>query len=281
MSEDFKPTAGISASDPVKGHEADQQYDYAEERSVRDIHAVVLREQHEPSDGREPISLWLLSFFFLTLMAGGYYLGAFSGGFNPSVFDERAGTPIATSTAEAGTTAVAAPSQQDDMLALGRSKYRNCASCHQASGGGQAGQYPSLIGSAIATGEGGRMVRIILHGAQGPWQAKSGNYNGVMLPWASTLKDKEIAAVINYVRQSWGNSAPPISEEQVAAIREETKSRTTQYTFEELMAEPDTLPNVGTPASGNGDSGTSPPQAVPGEAQMPPSAGVESTLPRA
>jgi hypothetical protein len=119
------------------------------------------------------------------------------------------------------------------------------------------------------------MVRLILHGAQGPWQAKSGNYNGVMLPWGPTLKDKEIAAVINYVRQSWGNSAPPILVEQVAAVREETKDRTTQYTFEELMAEPDALPAVGAPPAGSPDSGTPPPQPAPDSEQTSPSAAVD------
>ncbi len=281
MSEDFKPETGISANDPEKGHAEEQRYDYAEERSVRDIHAVVLREQQEPSDGREPISLWLLSLFFLTLMGGGYYLGAFSGGFSPNVFDERAGMPMAASSGGAGATQVAAAVQQDDPLALGKRVYRNCAACHQAAGAGQAGQYPSLIGSAIATGEGGRMVRLILHGAQGAWQAKSGNYNGVMLPWGPTLKDKEIAAVINYVRQSWGNSAPPISVEHVTAIREETKDRTTQYTFEELMAEPDALPAVGAPPAGTGDSGTPPPQPAPPTEQLPASAAVDSSDPSA
>jgi mono/diheme cytochrome c family protein len=44
-------------------------------------------------------------------------------------------------------------------------------------------------------------------------------FNGVMPAWKTTLKPDEIAAVINYIRSSWGNNAPPVTEAQVKAAK--------------------------------------------------------------
>jgi hypothetical protein len=57
-----------------------------------------------------------------------------------------------------------------------------------------------------------------------------------MAPWGKTLKDEQIAAVLTYVRNEWGNKAPPIPTEFVAKIREETKDRTDPWTQKELEA---------------------------------------------
>ena len=51
------------------------------------------------------------------------------------------------------------------------------------------------------------------------------------------LKDDEIAAVLTFVRQEWGNKAPPVKPEDVKVIREKTKERTQQWTANELLKE--------------------------------------------
>jgi mono/diheme cytochrome c family protein len=258
------PAAKLHASHP----DSDEQLDYQEVNSVRAIHAAIVREQAEPQDGHEPVSLWLLAVFFATLLAGGYYLGAYSGRFDSTVFDERVGGgPIAAKSKGGDQVTVA----QGDKPDIGKRIYRQCAACHQASGVGQAGLYPSLVGSKIANGGGGRAVRMVLYGAQGPWQAASGNVNGVMTPFGPLLKDDEIAAVLTYVRSSWGSTAGPITKEQVAAVREATKGRTASWTFDELMAQPDDLPAAAAapapeapaaPATGGAPAAT-PPAAPP------------------
>jgi cytochrome c oxidase subunit 2 len=68
----------------------------------------------------------------------------------------------------------------------------NCAACHQANGKG-AGTFPALDGSKIANGPIAGHVDIVLHG------------KGAMPPWAPTLNDVEIASVITFERNAWGN----------------------------------------------------------------------------
>ena len=65
---------------------------------------------------------------------------------------------------------------------------------------------------------------------------KGQQYNNVMAPWGKVLKDEQIAAVLTYVRNEWGNQAPPITKEFVSKIREQTKDRTEPWTQKELQA---------------------------------------------
>ena len=85
--------------------------------------------------------------------------------------------------------------------------------------------------------EPGRIIRAVLHGLTGPWQAKGQAFNGTMVPWRDTLTDEEIAAVLTYVRQNpeWGNKAPEVRPERVKDAREKTKGRNQPYTQEELL----------------------------------------------
>ena len=58
-----------------------------------------------------------------------------------------------------------------------------------------------------------------------------------MTPFASLLKDNELAGVLTFVRNSWGNQAPPVLPETVTRVRATNKSRTTFWTPEELLKE--------------------------------------------
>ncbi|CAM2182537.1 cytochrome c oxidase subunit II [Paraburkholderia sacchari] len=83
----------------------------------------------------------------------------------------------------------------------------NCAACHQASGKG-AGAFPALDGSKIANGPIAGHVNIVLHG------------KAAMPPWAPTLNDVEIASVITFERNAWGNHmADMLQPRQVADAR--------------------------------------------------------------
>ena len=57
-----------------------------------------------------------------------------------------------------------------------------------------------------------------------------------MAPWGKVLKDEQIAAILTYVRNEWGNKAPPITKDFVSKIREQTKDRTEPWTQKELQA---------------------------------------------
>jgi len=110
-----------------------------------------------------------------------------------------------------------------------------CAVCHQMGGTGIPGVYPSLAGSALATGDERLAIRIVLHGFQGPIERNGSKYNGVMQPWRNDLSDQQIADVLTYVRSSWGNTAAAVTPEAVKAEREATKTRTRAYTEAELV----------------------------------------------
>ena len=85
----------------------------------------------------------------------------------------------------------------DELMSRGESLYNtNCSACHQVNGAGLAGVFPGLVGSAIATGDIAAHIDIVLNG-------KSGT---AMAAWAAQLNDLELAAVITYERNAWGNN---------------------------------------------------------------------------
>lgn len=111
-----------------------------------------------------------------------------------------------------------------------------CAACHQATGEGVSGVYPPLAGSEWVTGDEAKIVRVVLHGLTGPVEVTGETYSGMMPPWGGVLKDPELAAVLTYIRSSWGNKATPVTAAKVASIRAATTSRATPWTAPELAA---------------------------------------------
>jgi len=92
---------------------------------------------------------------------------------------------------------------------------KNCAACHQPSGEGLAGAFPPLKGSPVVNDPSyDLMVRIIIQG----YDARS-EY-GVMPALGNQLSDAEIAAIVNYERNSWGNEAPKILKKDIKRIRD-------------------------------------------------------------
>jgi mono/diheme cytochrome c family protein len=100
-----------------------------------------------------------------------------------------------------------------------------CVACHQANGAGLPGVFPPLAGSEWVTGKDDLIARIVLHGVLGALTVKGTVYNGAMPPFKDQLNDAEIAAVATYVRRQWGNAAPPVTSEVVAAARAATASQ--------------------------------------------------------
>jgi mono/diheme cytochrome c family protein len=111
-----------------------------------------------------------------------------------------------------------------------------CAVCHQMTGKGIPGVYPTLAGSELVTGDPRLTVRIVLHGFQGPIERGGTKFNGVMQPWKNDLSDQEIADVINYIRTNFGNAAAEITAETVQQEREATKSKSGAWTENELKS---------------------------------------------
>lgn len=118
----------------------------------------------------------------------------------------------------------------------------HCATCHLTHGKGNANVYPSLVGSPWVTGSEDRLIKMALHGMWGKITVNGKTYDpsrGVppMTAFRSLLKDDELAAVLTFVRNTWGNKAEAVSPESVKRVRKETISRTTFWKPEDLLAE--------------------------------------------
>lgn len=93
----------------------------------------------------------------------------------------------------------------------------NCAACHGAQGGG-GGPFPPLAGNPhVAAADTATLITTVLNGRSSPIEVNGRSYGGVMPSWKGTLSNADIAAVLSYVRSAWGNDAPIVTTDQVAA----------------------------------------------------------------
>ncbi|HHH44335.1 MAG TPA: cytochrome c oxidase subunit II [Gammaproteobacteria bacterium] len=84
-----------------------------------------------------------------------------------------------------------------ELMERGEKKYAtSCAACHQAGGTGVPGAFPALKGSAIATGPVAQHLDIVMHGKAGT----------AMAAFAGQLSDVDLAAIVTYERNAWGNN---------------------------------------------------------------------------
>ena len=128
-------------------------------------------------------------------------------------------------------------SPEQQRMALGQRVYQQqCVTCHQADGRGVGGVYPTLHETKWTTGDKGRLIRLVLHGMEGPMKVKGQRYNQRMRS-LSYLTDEQIAAVLTYVRQRFGNDARAVAPEEVAAVRATTASREEAWTPSALWQE--------------------------------------------
>ena len=116
----------------------------------------------------------------------------------------------------------------------------HCATCHQPNGMGLDPAFPPLVGTPWVTGSEERLAKIVLHGIHGKIEVNGKTYDpekGVppMTAFGSILKDEEIAAVLTYVRNSWGNKAAPVTADTVKKVREATKDRSIFWKPEDLL----------------------------------------------
>ena len=120
------------------------------------------------------------------------------------------------------------------LMKKGKQVYTTtCQACHQATGKGIEGAFPPLAGSEWATGNEQRVVAIVLHGIQGEITVNDKKYNGVMPPFKDQLSDEDIASVTTYIRNSFGNTAEPVTPEIVVKVREDTKDRVGSWSGEQ------------------------------------------------
>jgi mono/diheme cytochrome c family protein len=171
-------------------------------RVVREA-AACAREKRIVDNGIEPISLWALVACGIVLLIAGGILGSggrlFSYG---KVFREgyvRTPAPGAGDTGPVPKEALAA------YMAKGAKIYSaKCNGCHGSDAKGNGSTFPSLVGSTWVTGETERFAMIILNGLEGPLE--DGKTYGIMPPQGIGMAAEDLAGIMTYVRNNFGNA---------------------------------------------------------------------------
>ncbi|HEX3859987.1 MAG TPA: cytochrome c [Pseudolabrys sp.] len=109
---------------------------------------------------------------------------------------------------------------KDKKMSAGEAIFADsCSACHQADGSGVPRMFPPLAGNAnVQSRDPTTIIRVILQGAQtAPTDKAPTAFSMPAFDWK--LDDGQIAAVASYVRNTWGNSAPPVGPDQVGSLR--------------------------------------------------------------
>ncbi|MES2983350.1 MAG: c-type cytochrome [Verrucomicrobiota bacterium] len=113
----------------------------------------------------------------------------------------------------------------------------HCATCHQPDGKGLDPAYPPLHDSIFVHGDPERLIKITLYGLMGPMELHGKKFDGKvpMTPFGGLLNDKEVADVLTYVRNTYGNKAVAITPEQVKAVRDKNKDQAGILQIDQLL----------------------------------------------
>ncbi|MFC4992812.1 PVC-type heme-binding CxxCH protein [Rubritalea tangerina] len=115
----------------------------------------------------------------------------------------------------------------------------SCASCHQMKGEGVPNAFPPLAGSKWVTSDKDLLIKITLHGIMGEIDVKGKKYNGVMPGFAFRTPNKELAEVLTFVRNAFGNKAPDgdfvITEKDIERVLKATENQKGMMPANELL----------------------------------------------
>jgi mono/diheme cytochrome c family protein len=151
--------------------------------------------------------------------------------------------------AESNESSAGLPDWLANQISTGKEVYMSagpgggmCFTCHQPTGQGIPGQFPPLVNSDWVLGDKARLIKISLFGLMGEIEVNGVKYNGAMPPPGippGALTDNQIADVLTYIRNSWGNSASAVTPEEVASVRASIEGRAAMqmWTAAELASE--------------------------------------------
>ncbi len=184
--------------------------DLEESINVSEVHGSVVREaaacareKRIVDNGIEPVSLWAFVACGIVLLIAGGVLGgggslfAYGVTFRPGYVRAPAGG--AEDTGPVAKAAMAAYQSKGSKIFSAK-----CSGCHGADAKGNGSTYPSLAGSAYVNGETERFSMIILNGLQGP--VSDGKVYGVMPPQGIGMAPEDLAGIMTYMRNNFGNT---------------------------------------------------------------------------
>ena len=181
------------------------------------------REKSLRENGMEPVTLYLIVISAIIVLAGGAVMGQAGAffGYNELVKDGymRGKSPIAEEDPVIPLAALAFLQKE------GQKNYSACSGCHQPSGAGQPGSIPPLAGSEWVNGNTEKLLLIMHNGVQGPIEVAGATYSTQMEAIGANFGPKEMAAVMTYIRTSWGNTGDIVTPEMAAVGLDISKQR--------------------------------------------------------
>jgi mono/diheme cytochrome c family protein len=167
----------------------------------------------EPTAARSHLPMWILMLTLVLLYVGGIYFDRHSGWFDQQVYSPYANAAMLDSYQPKSGPAA--------LRAQGKKSYEFvCGTCHGTDGLGKPGQFPPLAGSEwVNAKDYKRLAQIPLDGLGGTVHVKGQEWNASMAAMGAGLSDSDLAAVLTYIRSSWGNNAGAVSADDVKAVR--------------------------------------------------------------
>ena len=167
----------------------------------------------EPAATSATVPMWIVVLLLVLVFLGGVYFDHHSGWFSARIY-----TPYASAgqldayQPQSGAAAIAAHGKQVYELV--------CGTCHGNDGMGKPNQAPPLAGSEWVITKGvTRLIHIPQSGLSGPLQVEGKDWNLNMAPMGAALSDADLAAVLTYIRTSWGNKAGEVTADDVKSAR--------------------------------------------------------------
>jgi mono/diheme cytochrome c family protein len=200
-----------------------------------ELKPTIVVPEAEPTSTLTTLPIWLIVVTLLLLFWGAVSFDKRGGWFEPKVYGPYVSVPDVER--------FQPRPRGGPNLSRGKVVFEGtCALCHNADGMGKPGQFPPLAGSEWVNAPGAnRLIRIPLVGLAGPIKVKGQDWNLAMTAMGASLSDEDLAAVLSYIRQAWGNKASPVTAEQVKAIRAELGNRTQPLTADELLQLPEEM----------------------------------------
>lgn len=195
--------------------------------AIQEIHQNLLKDKELPKEGFSFLPIALIFLFAGVCFWGGIYIVTHGGefrwdGYHPDFVASDKSLSI----------------PEKSLFEIGEKVFiAQCVQCHQNDGKGIAGVYPPLVESSWVLGHQEVLARILINGMNGKVVVLGKTYNGNMPafgPSGLNLKPKQIAGVLSYIRQEWGNAGSDITEDTMKNYMAMYNARTTPWTSEEL-----------------------------------------------
>jgi len=166
-----------------------------------------------PTATSSTVPMWIFSLTLVLIYLGAVYFDHHGGWFDSQIYSPyMSADELDSYQPKSGAAA---------MLAQGKKTYEMiCGICHGVDGLGKPGQSPPLAGSEWVNAKGDkRLAMIPLLGLAGSVTVKGQNWNMSMAPMGAGLSDSDLAAVLSYIRTSWGNKDEPVTPDDVKSVR--------------------------------------------------------------